>query len=330
MFFKIRSYLVNVESKQIRNRLFSPISKREFFSLLFLLGLILVFSYHHHKGFYHPHDYRYSYMPAGSGDFSNFFYSYWVVPVLFVLEKIPFSVSYIIWSILNVLGAFFASRVFGGKAWLAILNYQMIYVVFYGQITGILLGGLALAWWGIKSNKYYLAGLGFLIAAIKPQFGLALGLIFWLLADITWRERLTILIIPIIGVGLTFVIYPNWIYNIINAIQTTDIPRMGDITLWRYIGPWSMLLLIPPFILGFSRNKRILLSIVTLMMVMPYFQQSGLLALYALPFGWMSLLGNLGFLFPFFGWDVLRWLFVIPLSIYIVFIFNKVKGILDH
>lgn len=314
----MQSDLLNFKQEQIKKSLISRISPWELFSLLLLISLIMIFSSHHQQGLYQPWDFKQSYLPAGGGDYSNFFYAYWIMPVFWLLDKIPFPIAYTIWAVINILATFFASRVFGGKSWLAILSYQMIYIVFYGQITGLLLGGLALAWWGMASKKLHLAGLGFLITAIKLQFGLPLGLVLWLFADLTWKERISILFIPLLGVGITFLIYPGWIENIILAIQNGKVDRTGDISLWRYIGPWSLIFFLLPLGFRFKPEKRMLLLISAATFALPYLQHTVLLILYVFPFGWLSLLGNLGFLFPIFEWIIIRWLFLVPLSIYMI------------
>jgi hypothetical protein len=87
-----------------------------------------------------------------------------------------------------------------------------------------------------------------------------------------------------------------------------------------------MILLLPPLLVKISRSKRILFLIVASMIALPYLQQTGLLALYVLPFGWLAVLGNLGFLYPAYGWGIIRWLFIVPLIIYIVFL---IQGIVE-
>jgi len=314
----IRSDFLNTDQVQINQSLRSRISLPELFSLLFLLGLVFVFSYHHHLGYYQPWDFQQSYLPAGGGDYSNYFYGYWIMPVFWLLKQLPFTLAFLIWSILNLLGAFFAARVFGGKTWLAIFSYQMMYVIFYGQITGLIVGGLALAWWGMANKKLHWAGLGFLICAIKPQLGLPLSMIIWTQYDLMWKERFKILLVPAAGLLMTFILYPDWIQNILLAVQSGKVDTMGNISIWRFIGPWSLVFFLFPMIIKVSRHDRIMLLIAAVVFATPYLQQTGLLILLVLPFGWLGILGNLGFLFPFFMWDLVGWLFLIPLSIYVL------------
>ena len=129
------------------------------------------------------------------GDTSELFYGYWIKPVFWALAKLPQTVSFMLWSLINLTSVLFASRVLGGKSWLALFSYQMIYVLFYGQITGLILGGLALAWLGMTERRPHLAGMGFLIAAVKPQY-LIICLILRLMGNISWKERLLALTVP--------------------------------------------------------------------------------------------------------------------------------------
>jgi hypothetical protein len=317
---------LNNDQDKIGNSLQSRLTLLELFAILLVVGLTVVFSVHHKQGFYQPWDFKQSYLPAGAGDYSNFFYGYWFMPIFWLLEKIPFSAAYLLWSLLNVFGIFFASRVFGGRTWLALLSYQMVYVIFYGQITGIMIGGLALAWWGMKSKKYHLAGLGFLIASVKMQLGLPLSVIIWLLEDLNWKERSLISVVPLLGLLVTFLLYPDWVQNILLAIQSGKVDRLGDISLWRFVGPWSLIFFIIPFIVPFDHKTRKLSLIAASLFALPYVQQTGLLILLVFPFGWLSLLGNLGFLFPFLEWELLSWFFLIPLAIYLMTFFHFLLG----
>jgi hypothetical protein len=329
MVFKYNADDLSFDQKKTLERLKSPLSRFEFFSLSLLFCLIIIFTYHHQIGFYQPIDFFYSFIPAGGGDYSNFFYSYWIMPVLFLLEKMPFSIAYILWASMNVVGTWFAGRIFGGKRGFLLLNYQLLFILFYGQITGIILGGLGLAWWGMATKKYHLSGLGLLIAAIKPQLGLVIGLIIWLLSDLSWSERLKTLIIPLIGFIVTTILYPGWIQNILTALNSGLVNFTGNISLWRFLGPWSLILLLPPLLLKNTSTKRILFLVVAAMISLPYLQQTGLLALYVFPFGWLALLGNLGFLVPIYGWESIQWLFLVPLLIYIIYLIQGIGDTID-
>jgi hypothetical protein len=329
MVFKYNADDLSFDQKKTLERLKSPLSRFEFFSLSLLFCLIIIFTYHHQIGFYQPIDFFYSFIPAGGGDYSNFFYSYWIMPILFLLEKMPFSIAYILWASMNVVGTWFAGRIFGGKRGFLLLNYQLLFILFYGQITGIILGGLGLAWWGMATKKYHLSGLGLLIAAIKPQLGLVIGLIIWLLSDLSWSERLKTLIIPLIGFIVTTILYPGWIQNILTALNSGLVNFTGNISLWRFLGPWSLILLLPPLLLKNTSTKRILFLVVAAMISLPYLQQTGLLALYVFPFGWLALLGNLGFLVPIYGWESIQWLFFVPLLIYIIYLIQGIGDTID-
>jgi hypothetical protein len=327
MKFDINTDLLSLDPEELKRRLFTKVSLLEIFSLLLLFSLILVFSYHHSKGFYLPWDFEKSYLLAGRGDFSNFFYGYWFVPIFWLLEKIPQSLSFILWASANVFFTFVSARIFGGKSSVALMSYQMIYVIFYGQITGILLGSLALAWWGLANKKNHLAGLGFLISAAKPQLGI-LSIILWGFSDSPWKEKIKVLFVPIFGVILTTIAYPRWISNIFSSINNGKVDLTGNISLWQHLGPWSLLFLVPPLLLKMPKENKILFLITGSLISVPYMQQTALLALYVFPFGWLSVLGNLGFLFPFLSWEVIRFLFIVPLTIYLLMLFKEILSFL--
>ena len=104
-----------------------------------------------------------------------FYYAYWSLPLFNVLNRLPLPTAFAAWSVLNLLCAWFAVRVFGGKPILVLGSYQMLNILYYGQISGVLAGGLALLWWGILHRKWGAAGFGLLLALTKYPGGADVG-----------------------------------------------------------------------------------------------------------------------------------------------------------
>ncbi len=301
---------------EISRRLRARITPWELFALILALSLLGVFvSMIAGLGFL-PNDF-YDYMQTASGDFSGYYYAYWILPVFSLLAKLPPLLAYAIWGTVNILSVFFASRVFGGRTPLVLLSFQMLYVAFIGQIVGVIAGGLALLWWGLSRRRWALAGLGLTIASTKFHLGILIGLVLLLIADISWRQRVRVLIVPAIVFALSLLIYPSWPIEVISTLGTTPANDWGSISLWRWIGPLALMLWVPPLLLPLSRPQRLATLIATMALALPYFQQTDLLALFILPIGWVYvLLGNLGYLFFIIYWEGLQILAVVPLLIY--------------
>jgi len=235
-----------------------------------------------------------------------------------LLAKLPLLVGYILWGTFNIFGYFFAVRVFGGRSLAALLSFQLFYVLYFGQITGLILAGLALFWWGAVNHKLEAAGVGLLLAVTKYQLGLPLALFLWASADLSWRERFRCLAIPAIVTILSLFIWPRWPLISMNTILTNPPNDLGSISLWRWIGPWALLLLLPPLILRRPLSQRLVMFAAAVSLSVPYFQQTDLLLLFAMPVGWLALLGNLGYPLMFlWSWNGLPGLAIVPASIYL-------------
>jgi hypothetical protein len=298
-------------------RLRARFGKAEFGALILAIAFVLGFAYldtaYEFNGF---NDYR-VFMNATQGDYGGFFYGFWIMPLLQAFNLLPLHLGYILWGLLNITGVWYAARVFGGNGTLALISYQMLYVVFYGNIAGIIVGALALMWWALYHRRPYLAGLAFLIAASKFQLGVPLGLTLLLLADVSWQDRGRVILVLLVGVMLSLILYPNWVLTLYEWTKIVPPNTAGSISPWRWFGALTLILWIPPLVLKLPPGHRLVAIGAALALASPYFQQTDLVALYALPTAWIALLGNLGYIFIGFEWAGFAILAIIPLILYI-------------
>lgn len=266
---------------------------------------------------YRPFDYN-VYIQTAQGNLLQFYYADWSRPFFWLWAKMPFYWGFALWSLLNIAGIFWAARVFDGRAALALLTFQMFYGLFLGQIIGLLIGALAFGWWALAHRRWYLAGLGFWVASTKFQIGMPYGLLLLLTAEIGWRERLRVLVLPGALSLFSLIVFPAWPLALWARIQACAPYDWGSISLWRWAGGWALLLGLPLLFLPLSRSRRFLGWAAAIPLIMPYFQQADLPVLYVLPLGWLPwLLGNLGFLFFRYYFAVLSRLWIVPLSLYL-------------
>ena len=68
-----------------------------------------------------------------------------------------------------------------------------------------------------------------------------------------------------------------------------------------------------------SRDRRLVAIFATITFAVPYLQQGDLITLYAMPVGQIGWLGNLGYIMLLIWPDTaaLRWLFIVPLIVYV-------------
>jgi Glycosyltransferase family 87 len=304
-------------------RLRQRLTPGELFALAFALGMVGIFTWLP-PGAPFAFDFR-IYLGTAQGNFSYYYYGqqyyyyygYWLVPIFIGLAKLPLNLSYVLWCAINILAVFFAARVLGGNVPMAVLSYQMLYSLYYGQIDGIIVGGLALVWWGLVNQKWNIAGLGIALASAKYQLGFTGSLFLMLLADVSWKDRLRVLVVPILVVLASLILFPYWPLQVLNTLRTNPPNDEGSISLWRWLGPSVLLLWIPPLLLNLTRERRLLALVAVTGLTLPYFQQADLLFLLALPIGWIGLLGNLGYLLMVKGWVVLQALALMPLVVYV-------------
>ena len=315
---------LTANGEEIVRRLRARISPWELFALALALGMLGVFVWTHWSLRTYPTDF-YVYLRAAEGEFLGYYYAYWILPLFSLLALLPPFVAYAIWGTVSILCVFIASRVFGGRTTLTLISFQMLYVAFVGQIIGVITVGLALLWWGLNRRRWNLAGLGLAIACTKMHVGIIVGSILLLIADISWRERLRILIVPAIVLALSLVVYPMWPLDVLANMRATPVNDWGSITLWRWIGPYALFLVIPPLVLPLTKPQRLVALTATMALALPYFQQTDLLMLFILPIGWAYIiLGNLGYLYFAMYWEGVQSLVVVPLLIYASIIFPAV------
>ena len=302
----------------IEKRLRVRVTRGEFagFSLAvcFMLGLL----YLDPTGSGIAGDFR-GHMAAGHGDLTYFFYPNWFIPFYAGLAALPFPVAYCTINLINLVGIWFACRVFNGNGAIALSSYQTLHVMYYGQTTGILLGGLALMYWAMERKRYWLAGAALVIALIKYQTGIPLILALWLTDISPFREKLRIAVIPIAVMVVSLLVYGLWPIDLIHRLQNAPPVAVNNVVLWQWIGPLVLVLWLPVIFLPLSRNRRIIAVAATTALAIPYLLHNDLLLLFMLPVGGLGLLGNFGYLkgFPQFDWNALRALVFIPLLLYV-------------
>jgi hypothetical protein len=274
-----------------------------------------------------PYDFL-NYLNVANGNFDHYYYAYWFVPIFQLLARMPISASYFLWNLINIGSLLFAARVFGGRSILLLAAFQTFFILVFGQITGIIIGGLALVLWGLAHQKPWVAGLGIAIACTKYQVGFPAAMAIWALYGGTIPNRLRALILPVLIGGLSLVVYPLWPLSVLETVRDFPPNDWGSITLWRWLGPLSLVFWLPPFFLPLPRDRRLLALIAAIPLAVPYFQQTDLLLLFAFPIGWLPLLGDFGVLYKLVGWWIMPVLAIIPLIVYEIALAPGLKSIL--
>ena len=327
--FNIHSFLpaLEMDPEKLRQRLFSRPDPGEFLGLALAVMGSLGLAWQHAN---HVYLFQYDlgmYLNAAHGDFSYYRYGYWFLPMVLLLARLPFPFAFLIWNLLNIGGVFLACRIFGGKPLWVLTGYQMFYTLFQGNISGILLGGLALGWLAVILKKWKLAGVCFLLACTKYQLGIPLSAFLVFYAPGTWRDKSRLLIVPFILILVTFLIWGNWPLKVLADLKDHPVDTQGALSLWEHIGVTALLVWLPPFLLKLSPQKCLGMLICATYLGQPYVQQNDLIAMFSLiPNPLLPLAGDLGYLLAVRQFNFLQYLIFIPLGLYLWILLDALRS----
>lgn len=299
-----------VLSARLRARLTLP----ELVALVATLCVALVLVYRVHLGDFFPVDLL-TYRTAALGNVTDFYYAYWILPFFRLLATLPDALQVLVFYVLSIASVGFACRVFAGRLAIVVFSYNMLWILWFGQFSGLALGGLALLWWALATRRYSLAAVGLLLALTKYHVTAPIVLTLWLLADMPRAGRWRVVRLAGMLAGLSLLLYGLWPLSIVQSMMSNPPEAATSFTLWRYVGPWCLLLWLPALALPLSPGRRLTAITCCCALALPYFQLSDLILLLALPIGWLPLLSNLGFVHLIYP-PILAALTVMPLVAY--------------
>lgn len=302
----------DLKLESMDQRLRRRLTRGEFAGFALGMAMSLVFIYRGTAG----DDFR-LHIAAVHGDFSSYFYPYYFLPMYGAFGLLPYNIAYCFMNLINLGGIWLGGRIFNGKTAIALLSYQTIFMVFYGQTVGILIGGLGLMAWAMHHKRYWLAGLGLFLATIKYQLAIPFALVLWLADGGSLKEKVRILAIPALMFAVSLIAYPLWPLDVIRGIATEQCWPSRLAVLWRWIGPIAAVFWLPVIFVRLDLGHRLVAVTSAAALALPYMQQHDLILLYSLPVGGIGLLGNFGYLFGFFQYKALQALLFIPILTYI-------------
>jgi hypothetical protein len=245
---------------------------------------------------------------AARGNYHAYYYGPWAIPLFFPFSLLPFSAGALLWHALSICGLFCAARLFTGNAAPLLFSYPVFITLYFGQLSGVLCLALAGVWLGAANRKWLLAGMGLAAAGSKPQIAVIAGLL-WLFAfildtqsDRTRRRTLLLtLTVPFIAAAGSFLIQPDWLSQTIARMISVPPIDSTSVSAWKYIGPWGLILFIPPLFLRLERKNRLLAVISAWIIAAPYFQAWDLSILLMLLPNWLPLLSWIPVFFGYFN-----------------------------
>ena len=288
---------------------------QEFFALLFALVFpVLIAAISRVYGMGYGYDFL-TYIQTANGETERYFYPYWTLVAFKLLAPLPFALAYILWNTATTIAVYAGIKLLDGPVFWTLMSYQMLWCVFYGQIVGWCVLGLALAVYAVEHQESaywaragWLFAVGILLLITKPQVGFAPALVLFWYAGLTLKIRAVLLGAFVFMVSL--ILFPGWPEIYWHALQTEGVNYAGSISLWPYAIPLWVLV----FLRRWTMRERLMVACACSALAMPYYQQSGLLLLFALSPWWVSALGNLGYAFAWVRWPGLVLTMVAPIA----------------
>ncbi|OGO29452.1 MAG: hypothetical protein A2W33_06795 [Chloroflexi bacterium RBG_16_52_11] len=227
--------------------------------------------------FFYPH--------AQEMDPSWLWYPLWIYLILTPISYLPAQFSYVIFLVINVCMIWLGSRLTGSNRFAVLISFPAFWILWYGQLDGFVLLGVALGLWALQHKKPVAVGVSILLLLAKPHIGGPLALIYFLRS----MKRDTIMVI-----GLAFLItmvlwgwdWPLiWIRNLVTLPQADLVIHRTNISLY----PWGLLawlvLLIP-----MSQTEQAITAISATLLSIPYAPTYSILSLLVLPIPWWAYL----------------------------------------
>lgn len=254
---------------------------------------------------------------------------YWARWLFSLLAYPPEPVAFISLSLASTMMLYLAVRKFGGKHWMVFTSFAFAWTLYYGQIDGLVVGGLLLAWWACEQKRPVLIGAGIMVALIKPQLSLPMICALWYWSP----SRLKTLIIPILVQAGTFLQWGWWIPEWIDKMFTTQylIALSRNISLWPVFGTWVYLIWPIVLMIRMPRDRKLLAIAVTTALTAPYYPLPSAVLLLTFPVPpWVWVLGQIPMLGSVIGYWVYHLGLIIPPAMLSWILWPEVKPALSR
>ena len=187
---------------------------------------------------------------------------------------------------------------FGGKPIPLLLSAQVLWVFWWGQLEGLAVLGLVLAWVAAHRRSWPLMTLALALASIKPQVGfLPVAVLWWWSGPGKWKAAGVMAAVA----AFTLVVWgpwPLWYWQGLGGFVGD-----GHVKLWgASLGPVAWPLIIFAVLAPLNRTQRLLALAATVQLASPYmpYYSTLLLLCFNVPW-WAYLFGALGYLRPVLG-----------------------------
>ena len=204
--------------------------------------------------------------------------------LLYPLMLFPVEVGAQVFTIVNILAVFLASRLVGGNRWGVLLSFPFTWLMWYAQLDGLVALGIGLGYWAVKTHRPLWVGIACVLLGIKPQVGSIVALYYlWCIKDIKALIcPFAVLALSILLFGFWPVAYAQRLVGSSDAAFFTE--QLSNIGLF----PWGMLSLLLLLLRSDSMRQRIIIILGATMLSSPYTAYYGTLSLIIFSLPWWS------------------------------------------
>ncbi|MDR3574989.1 MAG: hypothetical protein P4L50_14105 [Anaerolineaceae bacterium] len=208
----------------------------------------------------------------------------WLAPILAPMITMPGKAGYILFTGMTVLMLLYSARMLGGKSICLLISAQLFWILWWGQIDGLPVLGIAIGWLALQEKSWKKMVLALFLAALKPQMSFFPMIAMWWWLE---KERWKAVGVFVIIITVSMVIYGPWpIWFVENIVKLSHSNFYGP---WNSsIGIWALPLLIPALALKLNRQQRILALTASGILISPYMPYYSTILLFCFPIPWWS------------------------------------------
>lgn len=248
------------------------------------------------------------YLPFADGCLECGFVPFYAQMLLKPSTWIPQQFLWPIWSFVSLGGWLYLCHRTKINPVFFVLSFPLLGQFWLGQIDILVAAGLILAY---TSHKPLARGAGLALMLIKPQLtGLA---VLYLLLKEEKRQVPRVILIPVVGFGLSLLLYGanwplEWFANARNSIPDHAWKLAANI-LW----PWGLVLLPLPFLFK-NKKKGLLVALLSASLAIPFFSVYSYVIFllffapwWSMPLSYLWLAG-----YPWMGVEAMRFAWILP------------------
>lgn len=228
-----------------------------------------------------------TYGPAGRGEYiegllpRNPRFSLWL---FWLFARLPWKWDYLALMLTSIPVLAAAVNWGGGDYWKAFLSFPFVWLLAYGQIDAFVAAGIALTWWALRHERFWIMGIGLSFACmLKPQMGIFVALCLWLWSPNKWKP----LVIPAVLVAISLLQWGwdwplHWIRAILSEVDGLK-TNWANASPAPWLGWWAWLIWLLVVLVPMERLARLRCVMAATALSLPYFPAYQLLILLAFP-----------------------------------------------